>query len=959
MKYFLLILLLCPISVLFAQNQIRKTTIDINTFRSQLLASPSESIIGVGKVQQSTNIISLPFPDGTSGNFQLVEYNILPKGVDTDIKTYYGQKADDASVSCRISITKDWIVATIYTEDGIIVIERSKQSTNINEYDVYLQTQNDFECKAENNINGGGRIRDIDGILNYTNGSTLRTYRMAFIVTNEFYVARGNTNAAINAEITAIVNSLNGLYEKEIAVRLSLVSPNNPASANVFYRKTTDINTYYQDIDIIRVEMNTRYGAANYDLGHCLHTDGGGVAYYGVCNDTFKGGAWSGSTIPSSVLLMAHEVGHQFTAPHTFLGNGSGNCNNDNRNLPTAFEPGSGSTIMSYAGLCGTNQNLTGGKVPYFHTNSLQNMISYIQTGTGNTCGIPTATGNTPPVSVAGATFTIPKNTPFTLIGTGSDANGDVLTYTWEEYDLPVANDVGALGSATNGVGGYPAINSITAPLFRSKQSGSSERVFPSLSGILNNGNNPPDTEGEDLPNVSRTMNFRLTVRDNRAGGGGTHCSEVVITVDATKGPLAVTLPNGGETWAAGNTQTINWSVNNTNTMSANVDVYLSVDGGNTFPYLIISNTPNDGTQTYLVSANISNTTQARVKIVSRGSSTSNFFDVSNANFTLTSTCQPVGSIFCSDATVSAQSGNASLNLGLAFTPVSKFTGSSKNFSATGAVSRTIVGYSNETLTTCQNIFATNSILVSFRVGKTGTYTISGTGDSGSKPFSIFSTNTFNCSNFVSSNAYDAGGGFVSWEGNRTITLNACTTYYLLLFTFGSTNVTLNIEGVGDVYEVISNPSGYSYTYIALNTSNNLVSSQSSTSNFTTLPAGTFDVYGVMYKNGVVPSSFVGQSLNTIISSNCLLFSDNKKRLNISSNPNPCSQTVTLVNPTHNISSGNITKQASAINGTITASNYITGAGTRATYQAKSIQLNVGFKADKGTIFKAEIGGCN
>lgn len=743
-------------------------------------------------------------------------------------------------------------------------------------------------------------------------------------------------------------------------MRFTLVSPNNPASSNVFYRKTTDIATYNQNVDIIRVEMNTRYGTTNYDLGHCLHTTGGGIAYYGVCNNNFKGGGWSGSTTPTSILLMAHEVGHQFTAPHTFLGNGSSNCSDSNRSLSTAYEPASGNTIMSYAGICGAGQNISGGKVPYFHTNSLQNMITYIQSGTGNTCGTPTATGNTPPVVVAGAAMTIPKNTPFTLIGSGTDANGDALTYTWEQYDLPVADDVGALGSATNGVGGYAAINSTTAPLFRSTQSNSPERVFPSLSGILNNANNPADTEGEDLPNVSRTMNFRLTARDNRTVGGGTHCSSVVVTVDATKGPFDVTLPNGSETWAAGSTQTINWNVNGTNTLSTNVDIYLSVDGGNSFPYLIVSDTPNDGTQTYLVSANITNTTQARVKVVSKGNATANFFDVSNANFTITSTCQPSSSVICSDADLSTQSGNASLNLGLAFTPTAKFTGSSKVFSTSGAVSRTIVGYSDDTFVSCQNIFATNSILIKFRVGKTGSYTISGLRDntSSTEPFSIFSSNTFNCTNLVGSNAYDAGEGFVGWQGSRSITLNACTTYQIVIFTFGNpNNITLNISGLGDVYEEIANPTGYSYTYIALNTINNLVSAQNATSNFTTLPAGTFEVYGVMYKNGVTPSTFVGQSLNTIISSNCLLFSDNKKRLNISANP--CPQTLALSNPVDNISFGSVIKQASVINGTIIATNLVTGTGTSATYQAKKIELNAGFRADNGTIFKAEIGGCN
>lgn len=209
MKKYLLLLLLSPISFLFAQNEIRKANIDIATFRNQLLNSPNEINIGIGKTQQSINIVSLPFSDGTNSDFQMVEYSILPKGAETDIKTFYGQKIDDNSIGCRISLTKNWMIATIYTKSGIVVIEKSKQSVNINEYDVYLQSQNEFECKAENSINAGGRLRDIEGIQNYTNGTNLRTYRMAIMVTNEFYTGRGNTDATINEEVTAIINSLN------------------------------------------------------------------------------------------------------------------------------------------------------------------------------------------------------------------------------------------------------------------------------------------------------------------------------------------------------------------------------------------------------------------------------------------------------------------------------------------------------------------------------------------------------------------------------------------------------------------------------------------------------------------------------------------------------------------------------------------------------------------------------
>lgn len=879
MKKIILLFLFYPIYGLFAQNEIRKVTIDIDSYRSQLLSSPNENILGLGKTQQSNTNILLPLVDGTFGEFQMVEYSVLPTGINTDIKTYYGQKTDDASVSCRVSITKGWLVATIYTKNGIIVIEKSRQSSNINEYDVYLQNQNEFECKAEGIINNNQKLRDIVGVQNYTNGASLRTYRMAIIVTNEFYVERGNSAASVNTELAAIINSLNGLFEKEIAIRFTLVT--FPSSSNVFYRKTDAIETYLQNLNIVNVEFINRYGIANYDIGHCLHTTGGGVAALAsACNNITKGAGWSGSTSPSSLLIMAHEVGHQFSANHTFLGNGNNNCNDANRNLATAYEPGSGNTIMSYADLCGAGQNISGGKVPYFHTNSLQSMITYIQSGTGNTCGTSAATGNIPPIAVAGPAFIIPQNTPFTLIGSGVDANGDKLSYTWEQYDLPVANDVGTLGSSTNGVGGYPAVNSTTAPLFRSTQSSSPERVFPDIRYILNNANNPADTYGEDLPNVSRTMNFRLTVRDNRAGGGGTHCSAVDVTVDATKGPLAVTFPNGGNTWSTGQFVVVSWSVNNTDLLSPNVDIYLSVDGGKTFPYLIASNTPNDGTQSYNISANIVSTTQARIKVVSRGSATSNFFDISDANFTINTTCNAYSSYICPATDLSTTQGAASLNLALSVAPKVSPPILSKSLTITQSNISPIIGYTDITQTTCTTLSSGYYTAVfAFRVSKTGTYTLTNSAG-GFLVMSVHNTNTsLSCSNFVGGNAQTGISVFPSMSVN----LNECTDYYLYIFNSSNSGVhTVDFSGVGDVYELQSTPSGVAYTYAAISNTDNRVKVVSATGNFTTLVPDSYTVYGISYNNSVNPATFVGQTLSAITGvTYCLQLSINSRKITV------------------------------------------------------------------------------
>ncbi|RYU94823.1 reprolysin-like metallopeptidase [Emticicia agri] len=942
---------LASISSLLAQNSVRKVTIDVTSFQQQLAATKHESVLGIGNAKNSETIITLPMPDGTSAQFRVVEYSILPAGIDSDAKTYLGEQVGNPAVGCRITLTKEKLIAVIQSNGQMIVIEPDAQSTISNTYNVYQQTSEAFECNVNEALLKNGRIKEITGTNDYTNGTSLRTYRMAIIVTNEFYTTRGNTNTAINNELAAIFNSLNGLYEKEMAVRFTLKSPVNPASANVFFRKTENTNSYYQNVDVIRAQMNTIYGVSNYDIGHALHTVGGGLAYYGVCSNDYKGGGWSGSTTPSSFLILAHEVGHQFTAPHTFNGNGSAACNIGNRNTPTAYEPGSGSTIMSYHGLCAITQNLTGPKESYFHTNSLDNMINYIQTGTGSTCGTPTATGNSAPVVNAGTAYTIPKNTPFTLIGSATDANGDALTFTWEEYDQPMASDSGKLGHTNNAVG------STTAPLFRSKHSLSPVRNFPDMAFVLNNSNNPPDTEGEDLPNVGRTMVFRLTARDNRAGGGGVDMHSLTITVDGNKGPLAVTAPNGAESWAAGTAKTISWSVNSTNALSANVNILLSIDGGSSYPFTLAASTTNDGSESVNIPAYIPNSTTARVKIVSTNSATAEFFDVSNANFTITSNCNATTSFICPDNEVSGNSGAPVFNLGLTKTIGSLYFNKSKTISFTGGSIRPVVVYTDENKTACQvHSWNVNSKLVTFRVTKTGSYTISALRNGTSiAPFSIFSALTFNCANLTGSNAY----GAVSWSSNAAITLNECTTYYALVYDFyDDSSFSFNFSGSGDIIDVQTEPAGLSYTYLAVNQTSGLISAVSSSSNFTSLPGGTYQVYGVSYATGFDTNTMLNKTMSQAYAlGGCILFSNNSKKLTIIASP--CPTNLTLTNPANNITSGNVTRLASATNGKITATNHITGGNTKAAYMAKAVELNAGFKAETGVVFTAETGGCN
>ena len=328
-------------------------------------------------------------------------------------------------------------------------------------------------------------------------------------------------------------------------------------------------------------------------------------------------------------------MGHQWGANHTFNGTVS-NCGGGNRSGGSAYEPGSGITIMAYAGICG-NQDLAQHSIDTFHVKSLEVITAYSQTGGGNACAVTTASGNTPPSVTGPGNFNIPKLTPFSLTATASDVNaGDAITYDWQEYDLGGTGTTTVPNTDADGI----------KPIFRPySPTVGGTRTFPSLQYILANANVPPSTyncgrgvgapclTGELLPTVARTMNFQVVARDNHAGTGGINTATSSVTVDGNSGPFAVTAPNTNVSWTGNTFQTVTWSVANTTAApvnAANVKISLSADGGQTFPTVLAASTANDGTQDVLI-PNTASTT-ARIKVEAVGNI---FFDISNTNFTI------------------------------------------------------------------------------------------------------------------------------------------------------------------------------------------------------------------------------------------------------------------------------------------------------------------------------------
>lgn len=580
--------------------------------------------------QASNTIVSFPDADGQMEQFRIFENSNMDPELAArypEIKSYIGQGITDTSATVYFSISPLGLqTMTIHADRSAVFIE--PYTTDLNTYAVYRKTDRTanfgaFECRVamatnEAILNSG----DTETLRPNADDAFLRTFRLAMSVTGEYTTYFGGTKALALAAINNTMTRVNGVFEKDFSARCVLIANTDAviytnASSDPYANASTGAGGAWNGQ--LQSTLTSVIGEANYDVGHLFGASGGGgnAGCIGcVCVNNQKGSGFTspGDGIPSGdnfdIDYVAHELGHQFGANHTFT--------HSNESTGVQMEPGSGSTIMGYAGI--TSKDVQPHSDAYFHAVSIQQVTNNIK---AKTCPVKTATGNAIPTADAGLNYTIPKSTPFMLTGVGTDANGDALTYCWEQFDN---------GSSS----ANPSATKTTGPNFRSyNPTASSTRYFPRMQSVLTGATTTSGTElvVEALSSVARTLNFRLTVRDNRAGGGGNNSDDMAVTVNATAGPFTVSVPNTAVSYTGGSSQTVTWAVAGTTANGvncANVDILLSTDAGNTWGTLLAA-TPNDGSQ----AVTIPNTAGTQNRIMVKGTNHI-FFDVSNTNFTIT-----------------------------------------------------------------------------------------------------------------------------------------------------------------------------------------------------------------------------------------------------------------------------------------------------------------------------------
>lgn len=578
-------------------EDVQIASLNLDKLRAKLQQSPAE-FSGV----KSRTIISLPLPDGSFADFTAYDSPLLAKH--PELGSY---KIEGPWGGGRIATSADGMSVVARGPAGYFIIDPVQEAPGqyrVSTYHDFMamlgEQQGALSCGYDQAMMpdyGGLEVEEAmlelgaaagagAGLKAGNEARELRVYDLIMTCTGEFAQSVGGTEANVLAAFNTAANTINGIFENEVGIRMNLIEvPGliylDPA-LDPFSNADEGGALLGQVIDAF---IANNVGLNQYDLGHILTarcTDVGGVVSGNACNDGGKTRGVTcvsgGNVVGAALRIMAHEVAHQFAVSHSW-----NNCpgSDAQRASGTAFEPGSGTTIMSYSGACGIEN--VGGEEAYYHVGSLEQFLTFTRETGARACATVIETDNfTPEVSLDYVDgFYIPVSTPFRLEGTATDVNNDELTYNWEQFDLgpasPVRNPQG------------------NAPLFRSyaPTAEGNVRYFPRLDRIVSR----TPTIVETLPTYSRDMTFRLTARDNNGEAGGVDWEEVHFFSDEGAGPFLVNDPAEAE-WFVGDFREVTWEVANTDQAPVNcrrVNIVMSTDGGATFDVVLVENVANNG----------------------------------------------------------------------------------------------------------------------------------------------------------------------------------------------------------------------------------------------------------------------------------------------------------------------------------------------------------------------------
>lgn len=591
------------------------------TLQQQLQTAPQRNV----SIRQTGVIISLPNIDGQLERFEMLEAsNFTPElqAQFPNIRAYAGKGIDDKNAVVRLSIDPRGIQAMVFrTDKRNEFIESYSEDGSV--YAIYNASRNKgnlpFTCSTED----VSISKDIasQGQTNRSNTSELLTFRLALSCNAEYTTYHGGTIAGALAAMNATMTRVNGVFEMDFAIHMTMIDN----TAVIYTNASTDPYTSMgQWNGQLQNTLTSVIGEANYDVGHMFGATGGGgnAGCIGcVCVNGQKG---SGITSPADGIPMgdnfdidyvAHELGHQFGGNHTFSHGVEGSGVN--------VEPGSGSTIMGYAGI--TNYDIANHSDAYFVYASIKQVQNNM---VGKTCPVRTPIANTPPVVEAGIDYIIPISTPYILTGSATDVDGDTLSYCWEQNDTATSQSGGNSPASPTKTGG---------PNWRSYDpTASPSRYMPPLARVLNNQLTSVfgSITTEAISSVGRVCNFVLTVRDRDNAVGQTNSDFMKVTTVAAAGPFIVNTPNTNISVMAMTNYEVTWNVAGTTgngVNAATVDIFLSTDGGLTYPIELANNVPNDGSQA-VIFPDVPGTSN---RVMVKGHNHI-FYDISNTNFTIT-----------------------------------------------------------------------------------------------------------------------------------------------------------------------------------------------------------------------------------------------------------------------------------------------------------------------------------